>query len=221
MLEQLPDAVGQALADLRAGLDQTLCHAVDLRQGMAAITVSSLAFADHQPIPQKYTADGAGFSPPLHWAGVPAAAREVVLIVEDADSPTPMPLVHAIAHGLPVESADGGGAVQAKGIGALAEGALSAVGDAVPTVPMGRNSLLQASWLPPDPPPGHGVHRLVFQIFALADGDPLPSTPGRDALREALQQRGLASGWLIGTYERPSGSITEALPAPSSASPAV
>ncbi len=209
MLEHLPDAVGQALEDVRAGLDQTLCHAVDLRHGMAALTLASLAFADHQPMPQKYTADGAGFSPPLHWAGVPSAAREVVLIVEDADSPTPLPLVHAIAHGLPIERRDDAGAGQNSGVGALAEGALSAVGEAAPTVPMGRNSLLQTVWLPPDPPPGHGVHRYLFQIFALAAGDPLPATPGRDALREALLQRGLASGWLIGTYERPSGSIAE------------
>jgi hypothetical protein len=205
MLEKLPDAVGHALEDVRAGLAQTLYHGVDLRQGMASITLGSLAFADHAPIPEKYTADGPGLSPPLHWSGVPAQAIEVVLVVEDADSPTPQPLVHAIAHALPAREA---------GDGALAEGALSAVGDAEPLVPMGRNSLLLARWLPPDPPPGHGVHRYVFQLYALGPGETLAENPGRDAVRHALVARGLASGCLIGTYERPSTTITEPLGAP-------
>lgn len=206
MLENLPESWGEALEGVRAGLDQTVFHAVDLRQGMAALTLSSLAFADHAPLPDRCTADGAGVSPPLAWNGVPAQATELLLIVEDADSPTPQPLVHAIAV-LPTEGAADG---------ALAEGAMSDVGDATPVVRMGLNSLLREQWLAPDPPPGHGVHRYVFQVFALAardidgpdgDSDGLPQSPGRDAARAAIQRRGLASGCLVGTYERPSTRI--------------
>jgi phosphatidylethanolamine-binding protein (PEBP) family uncharacterized protein len=203
MLEKLPDAMGEALGDIRAGLTKTVFNGVDLRTGMGQIVVSSSAFADHAPMPGKYTADGSGLSPPLHWSGVPAAATEVALIVEDADSPTPQPFVHAIAYGLPTGDEDDG---------ALAEGTLSALGEARPLVPMGRNSLLQARWLPPDPPPGHGSHRYVVQIFALGPGASLPEAPGRDALRHAVCERGLASGCLIGTYERPSGSIPDPRP---------
>lgn len=65
MLEKLPDVIGHALRDQRAGLDKTAFHAVDLRNGMAKIAVTTLAFADHAPIPERYTADGAGCSPPL------------------------------------------------------------------------------------------------------------------------------------------------------------
>ena len=72
---------------------------------------------------------------------------------------------------------------------------------------VGRNSYLQTNWLAPDPPPGHGVHRYVFQVYALEPGEALPSTPGRDAVLEAIRTRGIASGMLIGTYERPDGSI--------------
>ena len=50
MLEKLPDAVGHALRGQRAGLDKTAFQAVDLRAGMAALTVSSLAFVDHAPM---------------------------------------------------------------------------------------------------------------------------------------------------------------------------
>lgn len=202
MLEKLPDAVGEALGDVRAGLAQTVFQGVDLRQGMGALTVASVAFDDHAPLPQRYTADGAGLSPPLHWRGLPEHTAEVVIIVEDADSPTPQPLVHAIVHGLPAGD---------DGCGALAEGVMNATDDIAPLVPMGRNSLLMTRWLPPDPPPGHGVHRYAFQVFALEPGEALPTPPGREAFCEALLKRAIASGCLIGTYERPSGSIPEPL----------
>ena len=197
MLEKLPDVIGHALRDQRAGLDKTVFQAVDLRNGMAKISVTSLAFADHAPIPERYTADGPGLSPPLQWAGVPATAASVLLIVEDADAPTPQPLVLAIVVDLP-----GGESA------ALPEGALPSGDHAGSGVKTGRNSYLQAGWLPPDPPPGHGVHRYAFQVFALeAGGDPFDEKPGREAVTNAIRERGLASGCLIGTYERPDTSI--------------
>ena len=113
MLENLPDALGHALRDVRAGLENTAFNVSGLRAGMATITVTSLAFSDHAPLPARYTADGEGVSPPLQWKGVPPGAESVILIVEDADAPTPRPLVLAMLVDLPV------------GDGALAEGALT------------------------------------------------------------------------------------------------
>jgi len=208
LLEKLPDAVGHALRGQRAGLDKTAFQAVDLRAGMAAITVSSLAFADHAPIPARYTADGPGLSPPLQWRGAPAAGASLVLIVEDADAPKPQPLVHAIVVAL--EGADG----------ALAEGALPSPDNEGSGLRVGRNSYLQAAWLPPDPPPGHGVHRYVFQMFALTAGATFDGTPGRDAVLAAIKEHGLASGCLIGTYERPDTSIKAPVDADATASAA-
>jgi Raf kinase inhibitor-like YbhB/YbcL family protein len=193
MLEKLPDAVGHALQERRAGLDKLVMNLAGLRAGMAAIEVSSVAFADHAPIPARYTADGEGVSPPVQWQGVPAAAGSVLLIVEDADAPTPRPLVHAIAVNLSPSR------------GALAEGELNS--EAGGQVDVGRNSYLMSGWLPPDPPPGHGPHRYAFQVFALLPGEPFSGKPGRDEVFEAVRGRALASGCLIGSYERPDGSI--------------
>lgn len=196
MLENLPDAVGHALRNQRAGLDQVLFNLVGLGHGTAALKLSSLAFADHAPLPAIFTADGDGVSPPLEWSGVPKAAASLLLIVEDADAPTPHPLVHAIVVDLP------------PGDGALPEGALKSSGNEGLGYHTGRNSYLQAAWLPPDPPPGHGVHRYVFQLFAL-DADPgFGETPGREAVLEAVRSHGFASGCLTGTYLRPDGSIS-------------
>jgi Raf kinase inhibitor-like YbhB/YbcL family protein len=203
MLEKLPDVIGHALHGIRAGMDEIVFNTLGLRQGMASIVVSSLAFADHAPLPARYTADGEGVSPPLQWRDVPEGTVSVVLLVEDADSPTPSPLVHAIVVGLPPQD------------GALAEGALPSDGREGTGLHVGRNSYLQAAWLPPDPPPGHGVHRYAFQIYALDAVPAFSETPGRDEVVEALRAHALASGLLIGSCERPDGSIRieEAAPA--------
>ncbi len=197
MLENLPGVLGHALRDRRAGLDKIAFNNCALRGGLGAVTLTSLAFADHAPIPARYTADGEGTSPPLQWTGVAAQAQSVVLMVEDADSPTPQPLVHAIVVDLPA------------GDGALAEGAIGSADHGGAQLHEGRNSFLGTGWLPPDPPPGHGPHRYAFQLFALGPGEAFGATPGRDAVMQAVKERGLAAGLLIGTYERPDGSVKD------------
>lgn len=213
MLEKLPDAIGHALRDQRAGLDQLLFNRLPLRNGQGALQLSSLAFIDHGPLPALYTADGDGRSPPLQWSGVPEAAVALVLVVEDADSPTPHPLVHAIAVDLPVA------------LSHLPEGALNPDTDSLPApgpsstgagssaaehpIHLGRNSYLRAGWLPPDPPPGHGLHRYAFQLFALSATTALSGSPGRDAVADALAAHAIASGCLIGTYERADGLVRD------------
>lgn len=199
MLEKIPAGVGRTLKNVRAGAEDLAITNTELTGVNASIEVRSPAFEYNAAIPPKYTADGDGISPPLEWTGVPPNAKAVVLLVEDADSPSPQPLVHAIVWDLPAR--DGG----------LVEGALpsAARGDVprsaqeAPVEAMGRNSYLAARYLPPDPPPGHGVHRYVFQIFAL---DLLPhfdSPPGRTALLTAIRGNVVAKGLLIGTYQRP------------------
>ena len=198
MLEHLPDALGHALRDQRAGLDHIAFHKIDLRGGTAAISVTSLAFADHAPIPEKYTADGEGISPPLAWSGFPESSAALLVIVEDADSPTPQPLVHAIVVGL------------APGESALAEAALPSADSDGTGLHVGINSFLQSAWLPPDPPPGHGVHRYAFQVFALEAAVEFDARAGREAVLDAIAAHGLASGCLIGTYVRNDTSVRRA-----------
>lgn len=188
MLEKLPEVLGHALQGRRAGLEKILFNTIDLRNGTARLELSSLAFADHAPIPARFTADGEGLSPPLQWRNVPDEAATLALIVEDADSPTSEPLVHAIA--VDIDTKRNG----------FAEGEITRETGAPAN--LGRNSYLQQGWLPPDPPPGHGVHRYAFQLFALAPGEPFSSAPGRKELATALHERAVASGCLIGTYAR-------------------
>jgi Raf kinase inhibitor-like YbhB/YbcL family protein len=191
MLEHVPEWLGRALTRVRAGADKLTIVQARLEPGLAALRLGSPAFADGATMPIRFTADGAGVSPPLVWGGVPDAAAGLALIVEDADAPLPQPLVHAIVWGLPGNN------------GGLAEGAIrpDGPGEANGT-DVGRNSFWREGWLPPDPPAGHGSHRYIFQLFALAAAPDIGETPGRPALLRALRGNVVAAGVLTGTYSR-------------------
>ena len=187
MLEKLPQAVGRALRNVRPGLEKIVAAHRALAGVPCSILVTSPAFSDFEAIPTSFTADGPGTSPPVAWSKLPDNTRSVVLIVEDADSPTPQPLVHAIAWSI------------APTVDSLPDGALAGRAD---TALLGQNSYLQAKWLPPDPPPGHGMHRYAFQVFALDAPLKLVVHPGRRAVVSAMIGHVLARGLLIGTYAR-------------------
>jgi phosphatidylethanolamine-binding protein (PEBP) family uncharacterized protein len=185
MLGNSSEPIRMVLPERGAGITDLTVRELLSRRELPMFQVRSSAFEYSGRIPVTFTADGPGISPPLNWLNVPRGTDCVALIVEDADSPTPLPLVHAIAV---VEGGDG-----SLGVGALASVAATGVST-------GLNSFLHRAWLPPDPPPGHGEHRYVFQMFALGPGKGLPS--GRTALLEAVMHRGLAVGWLVGIYSR-------------------
>lgn len=133
-------------------------------------------------------------SPPLAWSAVPPRAASLVILVEDADSPTPLPLVHGIEWGL--AGADG----------QLPAGALPRSDQPLRAdVFMGRNSLLTVGYLPPDPPSGHGVHRYAFEVFALDSALRFDTglAPGRGKVVKWLIKYAIAKGMLMGLYERP------------------
>ena len=193
MLEKLPSGIGRAMRGLRARESELVFHRAALDAVPAVIRVTSPEFPDHGVLPARYTADGEGLSPPLAWSGVPPRAASLVIIVEDADSPTPLPLVHAI-EGL------------AGANGNLPAGALPRSGESLPSDRlMGRNSLFTVGYLPPDPPSGHGPHRYAFEVFAL-DRTMWINTglaPGRGKVLEWLIGHAIAKGMLIAVYSRP------------------
>ena len=187
MLEKLPGAVGEALRGLRPGLEKTMWEA----EGLGApetIVVESEAFAEGATVPYDHTEDGAKSSPPFSYRGVPEGAAGVVVVVEDADSPTPAPIVHLMAYGLPAHDR------------AFAPGFFNGgVGEAPG---LGYNSFRKLGWLPPDPPTGHGPHRYVFQVYAVARDPGLSGEVEKKAVAAALKDNVMARGRLIGTYER-------------------
>lgn len=191
MFEHCPRWLGAMLRNVRAGGAKLVIARQELELGSAVIRLSSPAFPDRGRLPDRFTADGEGVSPPLVWSDIPAGTQSLALIVEDPDAPAPQPLVHALVVSLPAEER------------ALAEGAIAPDGGGAPDGRnVGRHSLFAEGWLPPDPPTGHGTHDYVFQLFALSQIPDLGSNPGRSALLAAMSGKVLAAGMLVGTYSR-------------------
>jgi Raf kinase inhibitor-like YbhB/YbcL family protein len=190
MLEILPESIGHALIHQRAGMENVVYNRLYRERKTARLELRSAAFAFNARIPARFTADGDGISPPLMWDHLPAGADSLALIVEDADAPTPHPLVHAIVVDLIAED------------GELEEGALNSDHHRGVGLETGRNSFFKHAWLPPDPPPGHGEHRYVFQMFALREGPLLSQFCGRGEFIDAVLERAIGVGCVIGTYER-------------------
>lgn len=155
------------------------------------ITVTSTAFTHNQPIPRRHTGDGEDFSPPLAWSGVPDKARELVLICDDPDAPSPKPWVHWVIYKIPATTAG------------LPEGVpTSATLTSPPGALQGKNSWGAIGYRGPAPPRGHGVHHYHFRLYAL--GAPLDAGPGleKDAVLGRMKGLVLAEGELVGTYQR-------------------
>src|SRR5260370_33348157 len=53
-----------------------------------SMNISSPAFANNQPIPDKYTCTGDNINPPLEFSHIPAQAKSLVLMVDDPDAPS-------------------------------------------------------------------------------------------------------------------------------------
>lgn len=199
MLEHVPRWLGHWLRGVRAGHAGLIAVQPDIASGAAQLTLSSPAFADGARLPERFTADGEGVSPPLIWDAPPEGTVAFALVVEDADAPAPHPLVHAILWAIDAQERR------------LAEGALSD-GAQVAGGVVGRNSFLARGWLPPDPPTGHGSHDYVFQLFALGTLPEIGDAPGRSDMLRALEGQVLAAGILLATYSR--GEAAPLMPGP-------
>jgi Raf kinase inhibitor-like YbhB/YbcL family protein len=186
--------IGHALRLFHAGgeklasNDQQISRAGGIE---AFLDVESLGFEADGPIPRKYSGEGENVSPPLRWSGIPASAKELVLICEDPDAPKVEPFIHWVLYGL--------SALQTS----LPEG--------IPTreslvmlggLRQGKNSAGKVGYTGPMPPIGHGAHRYHFQLFALSEPTGPSDHPDRDELINAMSGHVLALGDLIGTYER-------------------
>lgn len=185
--------VGTLLKNRRAGETRLAWNLPGLA-GPQTLTVTSAGFADGATIPVVHAGTRAGGqdqSPQLGWDAPPQGTAELLVVIEDIDAPTPAPFVHCVA-------------VVSPEVSALAQGALSADGPAE-AVRVFRSGFGRG-YMGPAPIKGHGPHRYVFQVFALAtpavaDSDAARAARPR-ALLAAVAGPVLARGRLTGLYER-------------------
>ena len=116
-------------------------------------------------MPVEYTQIGTSTFPPLSWT-TPEGTKELLLVVEDADVPTPSPAVHGFYYGIPptvqtIESED-----FAKKDPKYAAKGIKVV-----------NNALGAVYSAPRPLLNHGPHRYFFQVIALKEPLVLKAKP--------------------------------------------
>lgn len=151
----------------------------------AALRLTSPTFADGGPLPVRFTADGANVAPPLTWSGVPEAARELVLLMEDPDAYTADPWVHWLVYGICPSKTT------------TPEGGLPAdVGR------MGCNSWSTPVYRGAQPPRGSGVHHYRFRLLAVRGALDLPAGARRQQVLDAAGDRVIAEAVLVGVYGR-------------------
>ena len=160
------------------------------------MNLSSTSFQDGLQIPAKFTCSGAGISPQLAWTAPPAKTASLALIVTDPDAPRGT-WVHWVLYNLP-----------AAGTRALPEG-LPALDQLPDGALQGRNDFGKIGYGGPCPPPG-SPHHYVFTLYALDAKLNLPVGATRAQVEAAMQGHILASGRLVGMFQRYAANLLHA-----------
>lgn len=154
-------------------------------------TVKCAAFEAGAKIPPRHTGDGDDVSPALSWSEPPAGTKELALVVDDPDAPSPEPWVHWVLYKIPAKLHE------------LPEGIPPARSVTKPAgLLQGKNSWGSIGWRGPSPPRGHGVHHYHFKLYAL--DAPMPDKAGleKQSLLQAMKGHVLGETEIVGTYQR-------------------
>ncbi|MFB7668286.1 YbhB/YbcL family Raf kinase inhibitor-like protein [Kitasatospora sp. NPDC056138] len=187
--------LGILLKNKRAG-EANLAWNLPALAGPDTLDLRSADFAPGSALPEAHAgarAGGDNSSPALAWTGVPEGTAQLLLVVQDVDSPTATPFVHCVALLDPE-------------LTSLPTGALAAAAPA-PGVRVLRSGAGRG-YLGPEPLKGHGTHRYVFQLFALptaitsAGGGAALDAAKPPAVLAAAGGPALARGRLDGHYTR-------------------
>ncbi len=145
--------------------------------------LTSSAFAEKTPIPDRYTKLNENLSPPLHWTDAPPGSVELALTCHDPDAPAGV-FVHWLVAGIQTDAPG------------------SDEGKAPPGAVVGRNDYGDDTYGGPRPPVGDPAHRYFFRVHACSK--PLGLAPGfsDEQLQKALSGSEIASATLVGIYQR-------------------
>lgn len=151
-------------------------------QSLNSMTLTSPAFSENSPIPDRYTCTGRDERPELEITGVPAGTQSLALEIQDPDAPNG-DFVHWLIWNIdPATTTLTGNTLPA--------GTLEGVNDAGNT-----------GWISPCPP--SGTHHYEFRLSALSAPLSIPAGSDKTRFRHALKGKVLATAILIGTYRKP------------------
>ena len=141
------------------------------------VGLSSPAFASMGDIPTKYTCEGQNINPPLMIGELPSGTKSLVLIVDDPDADKKV-FDHWVVYNIAPTNA-------------IKENSKPGI--------EGKNGKGEKAYTGPCPPTGK--HHYYFKIYAL-DTELKLKDPDKAAVMKAMQDHILASGQVVGLYQK-------------------
>ena len=185
------------LASLACFLLATLAFEVGAQGAPETISVTSSAFDHHGMVPEANSAYGDNVSIDLSWADLPEGTQQLALICDDPIvveiGMMEQPFVHWVMYNIPA-SASGLPA----GLPSDATLEMNGLEGAV----NGLNGLRRSGYFGPRPPANGQLHAYHFRVYALDDALNLEPGLGKAELLDAMEGHVLATGMLMGHYER-------------------
>ena len=189
MKRQLVSSAGFLLA--------SMAFEVGAQDAPETISVTSSAFDHHGMVPESNSAYGENVSIDLTWADLPEGTQQLALICDDPKvveiGMMEQPFVHWVMYNIPA-SASGLPAGLPSDATLEMEGLEGAVN--------GLNGLRRPGYFGPRPPANGQLHAYHFRVYALDDALNLEPGLGKAELLDAMNGHVLATGMLMGHYER-------------------
>jgi Raf kinase inhibitor-like YbhB/YbcL family protein len=170
---------------------------VNAQDAPETVTITSSAFDHHGMVPEVNSAYSDNVSIDLSWSDLPAGTQQLALICDDPEvveiGMMEQPFVHWVMYNIPA-SASGLPA----GLPSDTELSIDGLEGAI----NGLNGLRRPGYFGPHPPANGHLHAYHFRIYALDDELDLDSGLGKDELLAEMEGHVLATGMLMGHYER-------------------
>lgn len=175
----------------------SMAFEVGAQDAPETISVTSSAFDHHGMVPESNSAYGENVSIELTWADLPEGTQQLALICDDPIvveiGMMEQPFVHWVMYNIPA-SASGLPAGLPSDATLEMEGLEGAVN--------GLNGLGRSGYFGPRPPANGQLHAYHFRVYALDDALNLEPGLGKAELLDAMNGHVLATGMLMGHYER-------------------
>ncbi|MEZ5492577.1 MAG: YbhB/YbcL family Raf kinase inhibitor-like protein [Gammaproteobacteria bacterium] len=157
------------------------------------VRVASSAFDNHGTVPLAYTAYGDNQSIDISWTNLPAGTVELALICDDPVVAMSQPFVHWVVYNIPAS---------APGLPAGMPADSSPDLPGLEGVTNGVSGVRRPGYFGPRPPVDGLLHAYHYRVYALDADLDLPEGLNKDELLAAMEGHILATGLLMGHYQR-------------------
>jgi len=185
------------LVSLACFLLATLAIEVGAQDAPETISITSSAFDHHGMVPEANSAYGDNVSIDLSWADLPEGTQQLALICDDPIvveiGMMEQPFVHWVMYNIPAS---------ASGLPAGLPSDATLEMDGLEGAVNGLNGLRRPGYFGPRPPANGQLHAYHFRVYALDDALNLEPGLGKAELLDAMEGHVLATGMLMGHYER-------------------